>query len=221
MQHWSRTALLAPLGIALLAPAGAQARAMEAGAGVAASTPVVTLKSVSSPPAAALVPGERFTLKGKVTNHTKKSAKPRVTITTLSSKKATPHTLVKKTLASVKKGKTGSYSITVKLASSAVGRLVLRARLCRPQRPQGELSLRHAQADRQEARRGARAPTPTPTAVPQPAPTSHHAAEEPKPFKVLVFTTRDDATTKCRHRGDPGDREREQGQAEVHRRRAR
>ncbi len=170
-------ACLVPLAVALAAPAGADA----------AAKPSTRLASLSSPPATALAPGAGFTLTGRITNRTRRTARPKLTLSLRKTKTGVAHTLVRRTLARVKKGRTLRYRVKVTLSTrQAQGSFYLRgcARV-----GSGRSSCRFAKRRLTIKRPAAPAPTPQPTSHPQPQPSS--------PISVLVLSTHDDATTRA------------------------
>ena len=86
--------------------------------GAQAATQTTKLRSVSSPPSTALAPGADLTVKGQVTNRSRKRAKARVTLTLRTSKSAKAIKLTAKSTSAIKAGKTARYSVKVKLPAS-------------------------------------------------------------------------------------------------------
>src|SRR4051794_1344906 len=109
MQRASRLACLVPVGLALIAPAAAEAMPDYA-ASAAAAKSKLRLASISSPPKVA-APGAKFTLVGRVTNRTRSTQRATVQITLRRTKGAFPKPLQKTTLARIKPGRTLRFSV--------------------------------------------------------------------------------------------------------------
>jgi PKD repeat protein/type 1 glutamine amidotransferase len=145
-----------------------------------AATPSAKLRTISAPPKAALAPGAKLRVSGRLTNQTRKRAKARVTLTLRSTKRARAITLGAKTTARVKAGRTARYTLTVTLpASLADGTYYLRGCARVGSRASG---CRYATRKLKVAKPK---PNPQPNPSPNPVPAPNPGAG-PK-FDVLAF----------------------------------
>jgi PKD repeat protein/type 1 glutamine amidotransferase len=162
-------------GLALTAPATAPAKPAVDHAVSRSAKPNTKLRSVGTPPRTA-APGSAFTLRGKLVNTSRSTQRPRLTITLRRTRTSAPHKLATATLRRVKKGRTLSYRVRVKLpAQLAEGRYHVRTcagSVCR-------FSARRLIVRKR--------PTAPPPATPRPA-TPPGTPAPAFDFDVLVFT---------------------------------
>ncbi len=115
--HAARSLISAvPVALALAVPATAASAPADLVAHASAAT-TIKLKSVTSPPRAATA-GQRFTLKGTVTNRRITSQRVTVQVSLRRTKTSSPTRVGTKTLNPIRAGRSAGYSINVKLPST-------------------------------------------------------------------------------------------------------
>ena len=115
--HAARSLISAvPVALALAVPATAAAAPADLVAHASAAT-TIKLNSVTSPPRAATA-GQRFTLKGTVTNRRTTSQRVTVQVSLRRTKTSSPTRVGTKTLNPIRAGRSAGYSINVKLPST-------------------------------------------------------------------------------------------------------
>ena len=179
MARARRLACLAPLTLALLAPAAAQA------------APTLKVRSVASPPQV-VAPGGSFSIASRVENSTRKSQRVRVRVTLRTTKYGKVRYTASAARKTLKARKSARYSVRVKLPSTLKeGRYYVRA--CADTGKVSGAACRFT-TKRVTVRKAAPAPAPAPTAPPAAAPLPAPGPTTAPEFKVLAFTKGGTAT---------------------------